>query len=161
MMKVEYINPFASAAFSVLTSVLGNEPSKGSLAMRPSVFTSQQCNVVTGVTGQIEGQVLYGMSLNTADRVASHMLCEPIRTFDQLAASAIAELANMVTGNAMTLLSEAGYVCEITPPSIIRGTNVKISTLGIPALVVPICVEQGEIELTVCLRERAGVGSRE
>src|SRR4051812_20038404 len=103
-MKVEYINPFAAAGFSVLTSGVGKEPSKGSLAMRPSIFTSQQCNVITGVTGHVEGQVLYGMSLNTADRIASRMLCEPIRTFDQLAASAIAELANMVTGNAMTLL---------------------------------------------------------
>jgi chemotaxis protein CheX len=157
-MKVEYINPFVSAAFSVIETVLETKPSKGSLAMRPSVFTTQQCNVITGVAGKIEGQVLYGMSLITADKIASKMIGEPIRTFDQLAASAIAELANMITGNAMNLLSQAGYTCDITPPTIIRGTNVKISTLSIPALVIPICVEQGEIELTVCLRERLAVG---
>ena len=153
-MRVEYINPFVSAAFGVIDTVLQTHPTKGSLAMRPSVFTTQQCNVITGVTGGIEGQVLYGMSLITADKIASQMIGEPIRTFDQYAASAIAELANMITGNAMSLLAQAGYNCVITPPTIIRGTNVNVSTLSIPALVVPICIEQGEIELTVCLREK-------
>jgi chemotaxis protein CheX len=154
MMKVEYINPFVTAAYNVLEMVLSQKPSKGQLGMRPSVFTSQQCNVITGVTGRIEGQVIYGMSLLTADKVASTMLGQPIRTFDQLAASAIAELGNMITGNAMSLLSEAGYVCDITPPTIVRGSNVKISTLSIPAIIIPICIEQGLVELTVSLQER-------
>lgn len=153
-MKVEYINPFVQAAFSVIESVLGETPTKGQLAMRPLTFTSQQCNVMTGVTGKIVGQVMYGMSLITADKIASTMIGQPIRTFDQLAASAIAELANMITGNAISLLAEAGFLCDITPPSIIRGTNVKITTLSVPGLVVPICVTQGAIELTVTLRER-------
>ncbi len=153
-MKVQYINPFIDAAGRVIEMVLGMAPSKGQLSMLPSVFTSQQCNVITGVTGQVQGQVIYGMSLITADKVASAMLGQPVRTFDQLAASAIAELGNMITGNASVLLSEAGFACDITPPSIVRGTNVKMSTLAIPALVVPLCMELGEIELMVCLKER-------
>ncbi|MCC6444585.1 MAG: chemotaxis protein CheX [Armatimonadetes bacterium] len=155
MMKVEYVNPFISAAFNVLEIVLGAKPERGQLAMRPATFTSQQCTIVTGVTGRIQGQILYGMSLVTADRVASGMLGQPIRTFDQLAASAIAELGNMITGNAMSILAEKGYICDITPPSIIRGSNVKISTLSVPALVVPIVFEQGEMEINVCMEERA------
>lgn len=153
-MKVQYVNPFVNAAFSVIETVMNLKPTKGELAMRPNMFTSQQCNVLTGVTGKIEGQVIYGMSLMTADRVASQMVGQTIRTFDQLAASAIAELGNMITGNAMSLLSEAGFICDITPPSIIRGTNVKISTLSIPALVLPVILEIGEIEMTICLQER-------
>ncbi len=153
-MKVQYINPFVDASFKVIEMVLNMKVEKGQLAMRPAVFTSQQCNIITGVTGKVEGQVMYGMSLITADKVASQMLGQPVRTFDQLAASAIAELGNMITGNASVLLSEAGYSCDITPPSIIRGTNVKMSTLNIPALVVPLCIDLGEIELTVSLQER-------
>ncbi len=135
--------------------MLGVEAKKGQLAMRPAIFTSQQCNIITGVTGMIEGQAIYGMSLLTVDRVASLMLGQPIHTFDPLAASAVAELGNMITGNAMGLLSDAGFVCDITPPSIVRGTNVQISTLNIPALVVPVMMEDiGEIELTISLQER-------
>ncbi len=152
-MKVQYINPFVSATLSVIRAALNMEATKGELTVRPMTFTSQQCNVITGVTGQIQGQVLYGMGLITADKIASQMLGQPVRTFDQLAASAIAELGNMITGNASSLLSEAGYVCDITPPSVIRGTQVKISTLNIPALVVPILLPVGELELTVALQE--------
>jgi chemotaxis protein CheX len=154
-MKIQYINPFISASFSVIESVLGMKPEKGPLAMRPVLFTTQQCNILTGVTGHIHGQVIYGMSLVMADKVASLMLGQTIRTFDQLAASAIAELGNMITGNASTLLADAGFICDITPPSVVRGTNVKMTTLEIPALVVPLVLPFGEIELTVCLTERS------
>jgi len=153
-MKVQYINPFMNAACSVIQTVLSMAPEKGQLAMRPSVFTTQQCNIITGVTGRVEGQVIYGMSMITADKIASIMLGQPVRTFDQLAASAIAELGNMITGNAAAGLSEAGFVCDITPPTIVRGTNVKMSTLSIPALVVPLQLEIGIIEMTVSLQER-------
>ena len=44
----------------------------------------------------------------------------------------------MISGNAMQHLSESGWVCDITPPTIIRGTNVKISTISIPAIVIPL-----------------------
>ncbi|MCW3060606.1 MAG: chemotaxis protein CheX [Capsulimonas sp.] len=154
MMKVEYINPFVEASFSVMEMVLGNRPIKGNLAMQPATFTSQQCNVVCGVTGQVQGQVIYGMSLQVADKIATTMLGQPIKVFDQLAASAIAELGNMISGNAMSKLSDAGFICDITPPTIIRGTNVKISTLSIPAIVIPITLEQGELSITVGLQGR-------
>ncbi len=151
-MKVEYINPFILAANSVLEMVLGVAPTKGPLAMQPATFTSQQCNVVCGVTGQAHGQVIYGMSLTTADKIASHMLGQPIKTFDQLAASAIAELGNMISGHAMSKLSESSYICDITPPTIIRGKDVKISTLSIPAIVIPLETEHGEMFITVGLQ---------
>lgn len=122
--------------------------------MQPATFTSQQCNVVCGITGQIEGQVIFGMSLVSADKIASHMLGQQIKSFDQLAASAIAELGNMISGNAMSKLSESGYVCDITPPTIIRGTSVKVSMLSIPAIVIPITCQQGAVSLTVGLQGR-------
>jgi chemotaxis protein CheX len=153
-MKVEYINPFIEAAFTVMEMVLGNRPSKGDLAMQPATFTSQQCNIVCGVTGQVQGQVIYGMSMTVADKIASTMLGQPIKVFDQLAASAIAELGNMISGHAMAKLSEAGYICDITPPTIIRGTNVKISTLSIPAIVIPMTTDQGEVSITVGIQGR-------
>ncbi len=153
-MKIEYINPFIRASFSVLEMVLGVLPIKGVLAAQPTIFTSQQCNVVCGVTGEVQGQVIYGMSLTTADKIASHMLGETIKSFDALAASAIGELGNMISGNAMQHLSEAGWICDITPPTIMRGSNVKISTVSIPAIVLPLTLEQGELSITIGLQGR-------
>lgn len=154
-MKVEFITPFINAATTVLKTLTGFDSERGALKARPTLFTSQEVNVVCGVTGQIQGQVIFGMSVTTADRVAGQMIGQPVISFDALAASAIAELGNMISGNSVTGLHAAGFECDITPPTIIRGNNVKICTTDIPALVVPFKVgDLGEFEVTVSLRER-------
>jgi chemotaxis protein CheX len=118
------------------------------------VFTTQQVNIICGVTGAIQGQVIYGMSMTTADKIASKMLGQTVVTFDKLAASAIAELGNMISGNSMTLLSGSGFECDITPPTIIRGSNVKISTLDIPAIVIQMSIPDiGLLEINVSLKQ--------
>lgn len=154
-MKVEYVTPFVTGAASVVEMILQTAPERGNLSARPQVFTTQQVNVVCGITGQIEGQVIYGMTVQTADKIASIMIGQPVITFDALAASAIAELGNMISGHSMNQLSSAGYVCDITPPTIIRGSNVRITTLDIPALVIPLKLPGiGDLEINVSLQER-------
>lgn len=154
-MKVEYVSPFAEAAVNVFTTLINCAPERGSLSARPQMFTSQQINIVCGITGQIEGLVIYGMSMITADKIASKMIGAPVVTFDQLAASAIAELGNMISGHSAALLMSQGFTCDITPPTIIRGTNVSVTTLDIPALVIPMNLpEIGAFEINVSLQER-------
>jgi chemotaxis protein CheX len=153
-MNVQYINPFVIAASTVLEMVLGHPAKKGDIYLQSEASTNHQCNVVLGITGQVQGQVIYGMSTVTADRIVSTMLGQQIKIFDQLAASAIGELGNMISGHAMGHLHEAGWICDITPPTIIRATNVKISTISIPAVVIPMTVQQGEISITVGLQGR-------
>ena len=57
--------------------------------MRNATFTSQQVTIVHGVVGMVEGSVLYGMSLVTAEKIASIMIGRPLMSFDDLANSAI------------------------------------------------------------------------
>lgn len=154
-MKVQYVTPFAQGALSVIQQVLCVETTRGNLSARPQLFTTQQINIVCGITGPIEGLVIYGMSMITADKIASRMIGAPVVTFDQLAASAIAELGNMISGTATGMLSNEGFVCEITPPTIIRGTNVRITTLDLPTLVIPLQLKDiGIVEVNVSLQER-------
>jgi chemotaxis protein CheX len=153
-MKVEYVMPFVQASMSVMQQVIRQTPERGQLSARPQVFTSQQLSIVCGISGDIEGQVIYGMSLTSADKIAGTMIGSPVVSFDQLAASAIAELGNMISGTAVALLAAQGYACEITPPTIVKGTNVKISTLDIPALVIPMKIAGiGDFEVNVSLKE--------
>lgn len=154
-MKVEYVTPFVSGSTRVLEQVMNLKAERGKLSARPQMFTAQQLNIVCGITGDVAGQVIYGMSMATANQVAGMMIGQPVKTFDQLAASAIAELGNMISGNSATLLTEQGYDCDITPPTIIKGANVKISTTDAPALVIPVLIgDYGELEINVSLRER-------
>ncbi|MHB9130784.1 MAG: chemotaxis protein CheX [Armatimonadota bacterium] len=151
-MKVEFINPFINAGTQVLDQLVGGEAEQGQLAVRTAIFTTQQISIAVGVSGEVKGQVIYGMSQVTATKIASAMMGTPYVAFDEMAASAISELGNIISGNAATLLSESGFVCDITPPTVIRGINVEIAT-QIPALVVPLYTPCGKIDINVALAE--------
>ena len=153
-MKSAHVNAFVTAGFRVLESLLGSTPKRGEITALPSVFTSEQCNVSIGITGDVQGVVIFGMSLVTADRIASQMIGTPIKTFDNLAASAIAEMCNMMTGQALTALSACGAACDLTPPALIRGTNTKMSTFSMPAVVIPLIVSAGTVNITISLAEK-------
>ncbi len=151
-MKAEFINPFVTAGMKVLESVIDSRPEPGQLAVRSATFTTQQVSIVIGVTGAVQGQAVYGMSLVTATKVAAAMSSMPAMAFDEMASSAIAELGNMISGHATTLLSEAGYECQITPPTLVRGADVEIAT-ATPALVVPLYTDFGKMEINVALEK--------
>ncbi|MCE5198518.1 MAG: chemotaxis protein CheX [Armatimonadota bacterium] len=153
-MKVDFIDPFLSAAFTVLEMFTGERPQRGQLAIRNSTFTTQQVTIVAGVNGVIEGVSLYGMSLESAQKIAGAMMGSQVTELDDMATSAICELGNMITGNATTLLSQNGYQVDITPPSVIKGPHVEVCT-KIPALVVPVLTPLGNLEINVALEENA------
>lgn len=151
-MKVEYIEPFVHAAYEVIEKLTGEQPTRGALSLREKTFTSQQVTIVVGVTGPVEGQALYGMSIVTATKMASSMIGQQLPALDAMATSAIAELGNMITAHATARLASTGMECDITPPSVLRGINVEVSTF-IPALVVPVTTGFGKIEINVSLGE--------
>jgi len=150
-MNVAHVNPFLTASLSVLGSVLGAEPKKQSLTAEASSSTTHQVNVAFGVTGNLQGIVIFGMRESTACQIASQMAGMKLTLYDSFVCSAIAELGNMITGNAMTVLSEAGMVCDITPPTIVRGTKVNTSTLDIPAISLHLDTGYGELVVRISL----------
>lgn len=153
-MKVEFINPFVSAAFMVLEKVGKTKVSKGALSLAASPIAGMDVNTVIGVTGDILGQVIFSMSTDTAQKLASVMLMGlPISDFDEIAKSAISELGNIITGNAATELGNNGFCCNITPPSLFMGKEVKVSIKDLQILVIPVTTDLGEIQIYVALRE--------
>lgn len=150
-MNVAHVNPFLTASLSVLGTVLRTEPKKESITAEANPSTTQQVNVAFGVTGNLQGVVIFGMRESTACQIASAMAGMKLTLYDSLVGSAIAELGNMVTGNAMTVLSESGVICDITPPTVVRGTNVNISTLDIPAISLHLDTGLGELVVRISL----------
>lgn len=153
-MKVEFVNPFIQAGIDVLVQLVGGGVERGQLAARSALFTSQPISIVVGVSGQISGQVIYGMSQVTAIKIAGAMIGAPCITCSEQAVSAIGEFGNIISGNAMRLLAESGYSCDITPPTIIRGVNVEIGTRS-AALVVPLYTVCGKLDMHVALADAA------
>lgn len=152
MLKAGIVNPFLESAYTFLKKELNVEVTRGQIRLESSKATSGEVNVAIGVTGDAEGTVAYCMSERTAKSIASGLLGEPVPVFDDLAESAIAEMGNIITGHAAAGLEEHGYVCKLSPPIIITGKGVVISTLDIQRLVIPLELPLGYLEICVALR---------
>ena len=156
-MRVEYINPFVEAAFAVLQEVLDTEISRGDLYLKPTSQPVLGVTAIIGLTGMVEGRVLFDMSQETAMSIASGMNGEELAEFDELAKATITELANMITARAVTKLFELGFEFEISPPALFTGQNMEVSNSDLEALIVPIDMPLGKLEINVAVRDRPEV----
>lgn len=152
-MKIEFINPFVKAAIEVLKREIGSEVERGRLRVESNQRSNQDVNVLIGVTGAAQGFVLFSMSMTTACSLVEQMLGQPFAEFDELAQSGIAEMGNVITGLASQGLADSGYLCNITPPTLITGQNTTIGTLNIPRLALPLITNCGDIEIHLALFE--------
>lgn len=152
-MNVKFLNPFVDAAAEVLKAEVELMISRGNLSMQKSALTANEITVLISLVGNVQGVVLYGMSTQTALAIVSRILGQEFKEFDTLAQSGIGELGNVITGRATVKLSEAGYQANISPPTLIIGQGVQISTLDFPRIVVPLNSEVGDIGVHLALRE--------
>ncbi|MNP65802.1 CheC-like family protein [compost metagenome] len=66
--------------------------------------------------------------------------------------SAISELGNMISGNASTILSNQGYVVDITPPRVIKSEQENHSGAPRKALCIPLHMDGiGELDIQVLI----------
>ncbi|MFQ5340784.1 MAG: chemotaxis protein CheX, partial [Anaerolineae bacterium] len=151
--NVKFLNPFVEAAFEVLEAETGTSAERGNLALQSSACTADDVTVLISMAGQVQGVVLYGMSEVTATAVVSQIMGQPFEVFDDLAQSGIAELGNVITGQASTRLAEAGFEAKISPPTLIMGKGTTVSTLDFQRLVVPLHTNLGEVQIHLALRE--------
>jgi chemotaxis protein CheX len=93
------------------------------------------------------------MSTQTGLSMVSKILGQEFKELDALAQSGVAEIGNVISGRATVKLAEAGYQSTISPPTMVIGKGVKISTLDFPRIVTPLVTELGNITVHLALRE--------
>lgn len=154
-MNAEYINPFIEASQMVLKQIASIDTKLGKLFLKTSPFKSDNVIIIVGLTGKMRGQVAFSMSIGTAKMIASKMMMGmPVSEFDEMARSAVSEMANMILGNTATLLYNRGIGIEITPPSLLMGDNMQVSNANMKTVCIPLIITEGEaIEIDVSLKE--------
>lgn len=157
MVKAELINPFLEGAIVFFKHEIGIDIVRGDPRIELCHTTPEEINVLIGVTGEVEGMVLYSMNQRSAKSIASAMVKGPIPLYDQLAESALGEMGNIITGQAASRLEEIGYVCKLSPPILISGVGTIISAIDIDMIVIPLDLGTlGKIDIYVALRENPG-----
>ncbi len=148
----QLIAPFVEATARVLASECKERVEKGKVYRVRSQQTNQDVNVLLAVTGRVTGLVVYSMSEATALGLAGRMIGEPVDEFDELAQSAIAELGNIITGQAGIGLESRGFTSDMSPPVLLLNAG-RIATFHLTRVVVPLVVSFGEFNIDVALRE--------
>lgn len=152
-MNVKFLNPFVDAAAEVLKAEAKVNMEKGNLTLQKSALTTDEVTVLINLVGQVQGVVLFGLSEQLGKKLVSKMMDQEFESFDSLAQSGVAELGNVISGRATVLLSDAGFQSTISPPTMITGKGVQISTLDFPRIVVPLSCEFGDMVIHLALRE--------
>jgi chemotaxis protein CheX len=138
-MNIDYINPFIEASQSVLKLMTGIDVKLGKVYLKNSPYKGDNIVIIVGMTGKIRGQAVFAMSKATGIALASKMMGGyQLTELDEIAKSAIAELTNMILGNTATLLYNGGVGIDITPPSLVMGDNIQISSSKTKTICVPL-----------------------
>lgn len=150
-MDVKYINPFINVSMNLVQQICNVEVKRGQIFVKTSPFTADKVVIIIGIAGDFRGQVFFSMDEKTACSIASAMMFGmEVPALDEMSKSAIAELGNMIMGNVSTEFYNTGVKIDITPPTILVGTDMNISTKGIQTLCVPLDIANGgKIEIDV------------
>ncbi len=153
--NVKYINPFIEAAQSVLKDMCKEDLKIGKVYLKASPYATAEVVVVIGITGDIKGQVIFSISKNVACNIASKMMGGmEVKELDELSKSAIQELSNMIAGTATTVFYNRGITLDITPPSLLIGNEIKISSNNMQTISIPLEFPNGDaFEIDVAIRE--------
>lgn len=153
-MKAEFANPFIRAAIDVVSSELKLKLTRKDLQLRGNPEPSLPTFIIIGVTGHVQGQVVYSMDSNFSLEVAKAMMPGKLPAEQKkMEHSAICELANMITGRASIELAGEKNVINITPPAVFSGQEIKIDFLNLPTIALSFISSAGVIEVNIALTE--------
>ncbi len=153
-LNAEHINPFLMAAKKVLQDMCFVEIAIQKPVLKEASFSADCRVIIIGVTGEMRGQVLIGMTEENACAIASKMCMMEVKAIDDFAASALSELGNMIMGNAATVFSSNGIGIDITPPTLSHG-EVSFTSTYTKTLCVPLTFTDGSggVDLFLALKQ--------
>lgn len=153
-MRAEYINAFYQATQDVFRMMLDLETTRLGLKVIEELVPFREANVVIGVTGDLSGSLLYSFPKEMTLEMVRIMSGLEMSELDAFVTSAMGELANIISGNAVTRLYEYNFRCDIVPPQILIGTGQSLSMATPQAIVLPLQTDVGTFEVCISLRER-------
>lgn len=151
-MKAEYVNSFYQATNDVLALMLDITTERGTLRILDDMVPSKDASVILGITGDVKGSVLFNFPKDMALEMVKIMSGMEMAEIDSFVSSAIGEVANIIGGNAMTMLAANNYNCDIATPQVIVGEYKSLSLANAKALLLPLITPIGEFDIALFLK---------
>ncbi|MEN8904953.1 MAG: chemotaxis protein CheX [Clostridiales bacterium] len=146
-MDVNNINPFLKAFESILIQLGANSVKKSSLKLKKNMTTNKDVTTFVGLVGSVRGNISYSFTSKTAIGLASLLMGMELDSLDEIARSSIAELSNMITGNAVSILEGKGRKIDITTPTVVLGEDMYFVLGTVDTIAVEFETQYGIVEV--------------
>lgn len=139
-----FVNQVITTSHEVLWESSATAVTRGNLCFSSTARRIMNVTAIVGLAGDIEGRVLFTMTLETAFYIASAMnFGEKFTEFDDMARATISEFAELITARAATKLYEQGFRFDLTPPGLFVGEKMEVAamsgrTSNVEAWIVPL-----------------------
>jgi chemotaxis protein CheX len=149
------IKAFVDATRNVLSTMVGVGCRVGSPTLKQEPKPSYDVSGIVGFTGEVAGSVVISFHEGTALKLVEALCCQPFPMDSEDFIDAIAEISNMIAGNAK---KDFGLNANIGIPSVIVGKGHKVARLSeVPCIVIPCTSDIGELAVEVSIKQVAVV----
>lgn len=151
-MDVNHVTPFIEGFSFVMPQLGFAEVARGALGAKPQHITCSGVIIIVGIVGVVKGNVVYNLELENAKRIASTMMMGmPVPELDDMAKSALSELANMLAANACTAFSKQDMLIDISTPTLLVGDNISVQMSMKQALCIQMLADGTPMEISVAV----------
>ena len=151
-MDVNAINPILASFTEVLPLLGFSKVTKKKVSLAGSTLAYDGILLNVAVVGSIKGVLLLGMSFEDAKKFASNMMMGmEVLELDSLAQSAISELANMLTANSATNLSQMGIEVDISTPILTIGDGFTLKISNDKYICIEMLINSQTVEINVSI----------
>ena len=150
-MRIELIQPFINATDAVLAEMLPGPAQMSDVSMEEEIYRRKGIAASVAIRGEIEGRIIFDLDTDTALRVAGALAGGEVLPTEQLARETLCELANVVVGNAVTLLNDQGFSFKVFPPKLHTAEKGYAGSCESEALVMCFETSSGKVHLNIAL----------
>jgi chemotaxis protein CheX len=150
-MRFDYIDPFVSTTIRVLDGAIRCAVRRGDVSVLQGNRIKGEVAVQVNITGDAQGDVILSMDTNTALKICGTLFGRDFDAMSPSGTDALLELANMITGNAVSALNDQGFDFSVSPPSVITRDGGTGSIAAVESLEIPLFSDCGEMTMNVVL----------
>ena len=151
-MKMDLIQPFVNSLDAVISETMGCTAQIADVTMDEGHYRRSGIAALVSVTGEIHGSVVLDMDNQAAQQAATDLAGAPDTPTEDAVREAVCELTNMVIGNAVTQLNDAGFHFKVLPPEVL--TQEQCEKAGQDSEATILCFETpgGNVHLNIAMQ---------
>lgn len=151
-MKIPFVAIIQDAVVNVLKQ-FGIQGIKRAQAEKlEAMIIEQDITAFVGIVGDVRGNLSFCFSKATGQNLAAKMMSEDsVEAMDEISRSALAELANMFTGNAVSAFSDHGLNLQTTAPSVVDGEDMYFILSFFQTVKIVLDTEVGQVHIHIGL----------